>query len=776
MNAILEKKHKFVTELSKILRSVDVTKSLDILDNAEVPLSKVKSKLDQLNDVVIFSRLIHADLLLNMQEHLRPMDKLIYQQYQSDSHMLQLEAIQTFLTSHKIEYTEDFFKEWSSWFRKDPFICVLYSSVINSAYQLPPPPNIIHFLQELIESDKTFALSNFETSTSAIKFRSFRLVPQTNAVSMATILEELKVSSFKELTDTTLVILKRITPTPLEVTTWVLKNPYLTKELVGEYFPLRGVTKGVIERCQHFIQLPSSKWQFSHEIIKPKKKKTGGSGDVSQLTTDKTELFIDDIQGKTIEDIEALVSPYGKVSKIVILSSPKGKSKGRGFIIAATSDDANSILANQEKIGYPISRKISRMEYLFPSMDPIKRCKLKVDSVALHTITVDFIALEIANIIKEKVGADITIIDATAGVGGCTFAFANTFKKVIAYEIDEGRYKMLVHNLPIVTDNKVETHNEDFTLSTANADVIFVDPPWGGEIRHDKEIMELHLGQYDLKTLAAILLKRAKLVVFRVPPNYDFESFYNKYPNMMRRDLKGQSLIMISNTIGGGEEKNYVIEQIGKDSWRFLCPFISSNRNIPTHLMNPFVAYLENEKFPRMELFNKTAQAIILDRMFFSTSMVPNMKFLEEKAEDQDMASIKHSLNIALNKYLDTDVTNYYDALVIVQKQDIRSVIINTLTEEFRTLIELDTFKSVIERSSFPTSEILLSYVNEMQQFAHVIHKTLIEEFTSLQKESDNIKLLLQKAISNTLNEKIKQEGSILKVIDLKSRLLSIGF
>ena len=58
MNAILEKKHKFVTELSKILRSVDVTKSLDILDNAEVPLSKVKSKLDQLNDVVIFSRLI----------------------------------------------------------------------------------------------------------------------------------------------------------------------------------------------------------------------------------------------------------------------------------------------------------------------------------------------------------------------------------------------------------------------------------------------------------------------------------------------------------------------------------------------------------------------------------------------------------------------------------------------------------------------------------------------------------------------------------------------
>jgi 6-phosphogluconate dehydrogenase (decarboxylating) len=177
-----------------------------------------------------------------------------------------------------------------------------------------------------------------------------------------------------------------------------------------------------------------------------------------------------------------------------------------------------------------------------------------------------------------------------------------------------------------------------------------------------------------------------------------------------------------------------------------------------------------------MELFNKTAQAIILDRMFFSTSMVPNMKFLEEKAEDQDMASIKHSLNIALNKYLDINVTNYYEALVIVQKQDIRSVIINTLTEEFRALIELDTFKSVIERSSFPTSEILLSYVNEMQQFAHVIHKTLIEEFTSLQKESDDIKLLLQKAISNTLNEKIKQEGSILKVIDLKSRLLSIGF
>jgi predicted RNA methylase len=85
----------------------------------------------------------------------------------------------------------------------------------------------------------------------------------------------------------------------------------------------------------------------------------------------------------------------------------------------------------------------------------------------------------------KNVGA-LTIADAFACLGGNTFSFAENFKQVTAYEIDEERFKALkknVDNYPAqnkkhnVTVKWQNCCDQGGILDT-NYDVVFLDPPW----------------------------------------------------------------------------------------------------------------------------------------------------------------------------------------------------------------------------------------------------------------------------------------------------------
>lgn len=82
------------------------------------------------------------------------------------------------------------------------------------------------------------------------------------------------------------------------------------------------------------------------------------------------------------------------------------------------------------------------------------------------------------------------VIDAFAGMGGNTIAFARKFKHVVAIEIDKTRLECCRHNSRIYNvENKIEFIHGDFTLLAQQLKqkaqaykhvLVFLSPPWGG--------------------------------------------------------------------------------------------------------------------------------------------------------------------------------------------------------------------------------------------------------------------------------------------------------
>src|SRR5438552_1942738 len=92
------------------------------------------------------------------------------------------------------------------------------------------------------------------------------------------------------------------------------------------------------------------------------------------------------------------------------------------------------------------------IDKLFPCPPSKNYNKLMIDDESVTYITTPVNSEIIAEIISSSLPknvscADITILDGTACVGGDTISFGKIFGTVIASEIEERRFKMLVNNL-----------------------------------------------------------------------------------------------------------------------------------------------------------------------------------------------------------------------------------------------------------------------------------------------------------------------------------------
>ena len=72
-------------------------------------------------------------------------------------------------------------------------------------------------------------------------------------------------------------------------------------------------------------------------------------------------------------------------------------------------------------------------------------------------------------------------IPGMACVGGNTISFSKGFKEVVSNELDEGRFKILQHNVGTVAGcSNVDFRNESILdlVKTLRFDVLFLDPEW----------------------------------------------------------------------------------------------------------------------------------------------------------------------------------------------------------------------------------------------------------------------------------------------------------
>ncbi len=208
----------------------------------------------------------------------------------------------------------------------------------------------------------------------------------------------------------------------------------------------------------------------------------------------------------------------------------------------------------------------NRIARIFPTLKNYNNYgKIKIDDDSFSYITVREIAEYISKIVcyhllKYNVNPQkATLIDYTAGVGGNVLSFCRCFNKVIGIELIKERCEYLLNNISVYGFKNISVINEssidynEESLLTVNPNVVFVDPPWGGNDYKNSETLRLKLGETSVEDLVINIINKFssyykikidetiddeskaklinnnynnKLIVLKLPKNYDIEYFY----------------------------------------------------------------------------------------------------------------------------------------------------------------------------------------------------------------------------------------------------------
>ena len=206
-----------------------------------------------------------------------------------------------------------------------------------------------------------------------------------------------------------------------------------------------------------------------------------------------------------------------------------------------------------------IKNSIVKCDYvctLFPPKDGVDTSKLEITNIGVYSITPYKYNLKIVKLIEEKVGKDITIVDATACVGGDTIGFAMNFKRVLSIEKDPINYTALYNNINVYKLNNVTTFgtsfvfNDDYDIVRIfKPDVIYFDPPWGGKDYHLHKKLDLFLDGKNIKHIVNDILEKynfIKLIILKVPFNFNYDDI-DKLGKVDIHNLKKFHVVMINN-------------------------------------------------------------------------------------------------------------------------------------------------------------------------------------------------------------------------------------
>lgn len=178
------------------------------------------------------------------------------------------------------------------------------------------------------------------------------------------------------------------------------------------------------------------------------------------------------------------------------------------------------------------------LKRLFPE-PPDKNYDFKIDGESVSYITTPANSNLITKIIQRQCGDvfpkinNLVLFDGTAGVGGDTISFCHNFKNVVAIEKNKDRFEMLNHNLKKFQLDNVITENGDsleIIKKLSNIDIVYFDPPWGGSGYKKFDKINLKISNIELYDIVRDIFEneKIKLIVFKIPKNYDLENIYDK--------------------------------------------------------------------------------------------------------------------------------------------------------------------------------------------------------------------------------------------------------
>jgi 16S rRNA G966 N2-methylase RsmD len=195
---------------------------------------------------------------------------------------------------------------------------------------------------------------------------------------------------------------------------------------------------------------------------------------------------------------------------------------------------------------------------LFPWKQGVNRNKLHISDECISYITVPRDSEKISYLISQKISKykkkeDITIIDATACVGGDTITFCHNFGIVIPIELDKNRYSDLLYNINVYNIQNAFPINgnclEIIPDIDINIDVIYIDPPWGGSSYKKQDKLDIRMNDKDMdQIIKSLFIKNVKLVVVKLPKNYNYDDLLPKlkdYVVTLNKEIKKIDVLLV---------------------------------------------------------------------------------------------------------------------------------------------------------------------------------------------------------------------------------------
>jgi len=217
-----------------------------------------------------------------------------------------------------------------------------------------------------------------------------------------------------------------------------------------------------------------------------------------------------------------------KSSKRSIKNGRNSSKKGRRSSIRVSRNNSNKpvILDLNNRRSSQDPRK-----FMFPQDKNVDFRDLMISNVSEYSVDRPEDAEYICKIMKSHLPKrkSLVVTDATSNVGGGTIAFAKNFSKVNAVELEEVHCKALHNNLKkYKLDKKVKIYCDSYLdmMDELKQDIIYFDPPWGGRDYKKKYFMDLFLGDMNMIDVIRQVKNKTKLIVFKVPKNYNFFNFF----------------------------------------------------------------------------------------------------------------------------------------------------------------------------------------------------------------------------------------------------------
>jgi hypothetical protein len=156
---------------------------------------------------------------------------------------------------------------------------------------------------------------------------------------------------------------------------------------------------------------------------------------------------------------------------------------------------------------------------------------VELDQEARVSLTPEALAMDLA----QRVGSR-RVVDACCGAGANAIAFARAGGIVTAIELDPARARMAEHNAGIYgVSIRVLVGDARTLLPTLEADLVFVDPPWGADWNRARTDLD------DVPLLRELLpaLDRFPTAIAKVPPSFDPEALPRFAPRAVFGEAPG---------------------------------------------------------------------------------------------------------------------------------------------------------------------------------------------------------------------------------------------